>query len=264
MTMIISAFPGTGKTEFYKKSLEYTSSEERRKPIVLDSDSSKFSWSEEGVRHPEWPNNYAKHIKCNYGVVDYILVSTHKEVRQALVDTDLPFFLAYPSISEKEEYLERYRKRGSPKAFIELMDINFEEFILELESQSGCTHLPISTKYLSNSLPMDVRKLGEVEGWDIIDNQLPDQILYTEAILKFGRKAQILKALSELTELSHALHRELERPSYSNKYSLYNFEVLDEIVDLETNIFPQLKRIFGDIGLNAHKSLKREKLKKYL
>ena len=55
MTRVISAFPGTGKSYFHRNS----------DSKVLDSDSSKFSWIEEGVRHPDFPNNYMTHIKEN-------------------------------------------------------------------------------------------------------------------------------------------------------------------------------------------------------
>ena len=54
---IIAAFPGTGKSTYY-----------REHSNCLDSDSSDWSWLVvDGVkeRHPEWPNNYINHIKEN-------------------------------------------------------------------------------------------------------------------------------------------------------------------------------------------------------
>ena len=52
---LISGFPGIGKT-YYKQKSELN---------VLDSDSSKFSWIEKDVRHPDFPQNYIDHIKKN-------------------------------------------------------------------------------------------------------------------------------------------------------------------------------------------------------
>mgnify|MGYP000294488544 CR=1 FL=1 len=52
VTRIISAFPATGKSFYFK----HTGLE------VLDSDSSLFSWSEPEVRNPEFPQNYINHI----------------------------------------------------------------------------------------------------------------------------------------------------------------------------------------------------------
>ena len=56
-TLLISAFPGTGKTYSYENSNK----------IILDSDSSKFDKN-------DFPNNYINHIKENLDV--YIQKST--------------------------------------------------------------------------------------------------------------------------------------------------------------------------------------------
>ena len=75
MTRIISAFPGTGKTYFHT----------HKGPLATaDSDSSHFSWISKGVRHPEFPANYIEHINDLMGKVDYIFVSSHQDVRNAL------------------------------------------------------------------------------------------------------------------------------------------------------------------------------------
>ena len=42
---------------------------------MLDSDSSLFSWIEKGVRHPDFPDNYIKHIKETSGVKDIEVLS---------------------------------------------------------------------------------------------------------------------------------------------------------------------------------------------
>ena len=86
-TRIISAFPGTGKTYYHKMNPETT----------LDSDSSNFSWLEAPagglVRNPEFPNNYIQHIKENIGKYEIIFVSSHEEVRKALIENCIFFYL---------------------------------------------------------------------------------------------------------------------------------------------------------------------------
>ncbi len=126
--MIISAFPGTGKTYFA----------EHTKLPVMDSDSSKFSWIEEGVRNPEFPDNYMRHIRKNIGKAKVILVSTHEAVRKALVYEGLKFVLVYPDIRLRAEYLERFKQRGSSDSFIKLLTENWSTFIQELVDQQGC------------------------------------------------------------------------------------------------------------------------------
>jgi len=134
-TRIISAFPGTGKTEFFKQ----------HPTTTLDSDSSLFSWvTIDGtkVRNPHFPENYINHIKNNIGTCEFILVSSHKEVREALLDNSLFFYLIYPDKSRKEEFIERYRKRGSPESFITLLDKNWESWINECERcDIGCERI---------------------------------------------------------------------------------------------------------------------------
>jgi len=112
---IISGFPGVGKSTFVKNN-----------PDVLDSDSSKFD-------KKDFPENYIKHIKDNYNAGKTVLVSSHKEVRDALIGEKLPFTVVYPDNSLKAEYLKRYLDRGSPKNFVDLLDKNWDGWVKELE-----------------------------------------------------------------------------------------------------------------------------------
>jgi hypothetical protein len=125
-TKIISAFPGTGKSVYFQKNPQKT----------LDSDSSNWSWTHEGtnrVRHPDFPSNYISHIKENMGRYDVILVSSHAEVREALLDNKIFFYLVYPGSTRKEEFLERYRNRGNPDRFIQLVSDNWDNWMKEVE-----------------------------------------------------------------------------------------------------------------------------------
>jgi len=122
---VVCAFPGTGKTYMYELYKE--------RACIFDSDSSKFSWLEPGVRNPEFPNNYIEHIKEEIkNGAQIILVSTHSVVRKALLENDIPFTIVYPHIEDKEVYLRRYRTRGSSDDFIKMMDENYEKFITEI------------------------------------------------------------------------------------------------------------------------------------
>jgi hypothetical protein len=143
-TKVISGFPGIGKSHF--------KNEVGGK--VLDSDSSLFSWESEGVRHPDFPNNYIKHIQENIGKADIILVSSHDNVRKALVDAGIEFTLVYPSRHLKEEYMYRYIMRQSPEGFITLMHNKWDDFMDELDLQLNCDKIILSEgKYLSDCIP---------------------------------------------------------------------------------------------------------------
>lgn len=126
MTKVISGFPAVGKS-FLSSQSDLT---------VLDSDSSNFSWIQEGERHPDFPNNYIEHIKSNIGKVDYILVSSHDIVREALKDNNIRYTLVYPSAHLKDEYLERYRSRGNNEGFIKFIGSKWDEFITDIEKET--------------------------------------------------------------------------------------------------------------------------------
>ena len=69
---------------------------------------------------------------------DFILISTHKQVRGALVENNIPFLLVYPAKSLKNEYMDRFKSRGNKQGFLNLMDKNWDVFIQELNDQKGC------------------------------------------------------------------------------------------------------------------------------
>lgn len=156
-TKIISAFPGTGKTFYHNKYKETT----------LDSDSSNFSWviNEDGnkVRNPDFPKNYIKHIKENIGKYEFIFVSSHKEVREALLDECIFFYLVYPDENRKEEFIKRYINRGNDDNFIKLVLNNWDNWMKEIWFiPDGCKHINMTLDYLENEL----NHLKAVEGGD--------------------------------------------------------------------------------------------------
>ena len=133
-TLLCAGFPAVGKSYFYNHS----------ELKVLDSDSSKFDKS-------FFPKNYIDHIKANLGKVDIILISSHEVVRDALVEDGLDFTLVYPNIDLKQEFIERYKQRGSSESFIKLVSDNCNEWITQLQNQNGCKKIELSTgQYLSD------------------------------------------------------------------------------------------------------------------
>lgn len=136
-TTIISGFPGTGKTTYHNGDYQ-------PEGWSFDSDSSQFD-----KRY--FPNNYMKHIISKLGSAKYIFVSSHKEVRDALVENEIEFTLIYPNKNIKEEYISRYKKRGNNEGFVNLLKSNWDAWIKELEKQKGCKHIILqSNQFISN------------------------------------------------------------------------------------------------------------------
>ena len=148
-TRIIAAFPGTGKSYYHKENPETT----------LDSDSSRFSWVKDSEgnntkeRNPDFPENYISHIKENIGKYEFIFVSSHKEVREALLENCIFFYLIYPARDRKVEFIQRYKDRGSPEGFINLISNNWDAWIRECEfTEVGCKQVSMVLENLSNEI----------------------------------------------------------------------------------------------------------------
>ena len=119
MGIIVSAFPGCGKTTMFN--------ELNGKIKIMDSDSSKFDKT-------DFPRNYIEHIKENINNVDIMFISSHEDVRNALENEDIDFDLFYPNIDRKVEFLENYVKRRSNREFIMKVDANWKEWIEGIEN----------------------------------------------------------------------------------------------------------------------------------
>lgn len=140
--ILCAAFPGTGKSYYCSNG---DTSQYVPKGFCTDSDSSKFA-------KDDFPSNYIKHIKekITEGYAR-IFISSHSEVRSALIDNDLDYVLIYPSITLKDEYIQRYIDRGSNDKFIQLISDNWEIWINDCKKQKGCRHIELkSGQFVSN------------------------------------------------------------------------------------------------------------------
>lgn len=125
-TKIISAFPACGKSYIFDKMKHIN---------CADSDSSKFSWildeygNSTGVRNPDFPNNYKEHISSLLGKVDYIFVSSHKEVRDMLTDGGYNWISVMPDYNMKDEWIDRCFVRGSGEKFCQMLSSNWNSWV---------------------------------------------------------------------------------------------------------------------------------------
>ncbi len=131
---ILSAFPGCGKSHLFATP---------SKLLISDSDSSQFDKT-------EFPYNYVDHIQEKHLVNDLCLVSSHAEVRAEMKQRNLRYTLVYPARSCKSEYLARYARRGSPAAFIEMMDKQWDNFLDSCEADGAPSIVLEPGQYLSD------------------------------------------------------------------------------------------------------------------
>lgn len=117
-TIIISGFPGVGKSFLGKNNDDF-----------IDLDSSRYAGEDRWQR-------YKERIEDALGIYKYIFVSSHEETRDILKELGFKYYVVYPDKNLKEEYLRRYKERGSKEEFIDLMNNNFESFIDSIENNS--------------------------------------------------------------------------------------------------------------------------------
>lgn len=135
-TRIISAFPACGKTHLFENGYNDCA--------ILDSDSSKFSWilNKNGEptkeRNLDFPRNYINHIKSNIGKVDYIMVSSHIDVRNALDTEGLAWAYVVPDKKLMLEWVGRCYIRGNDKGFIDAMIKNWDKWTKPDHHLSPC------------------------------------------------------------------------------------------------------------------------------
>ena len=67
--------------------------------------------------------------------MDYIFVSTHENVREALNEAGIDFYIVFPNISLKEEWVGRCFLRGSGETFCKLIANNWNDWIVQLNQE---------------------------------------------------------------------------------------------------------------------------------
>lgn len=157
-TVVVSAYPCCGKTYAFE---HY---QDKYSILDLDSDIGKFGWmfrkrtkkeldavkeawelephllsgdgyidkikdEEIKVRNPNFPANYIEHIKENIGKVDFIFVSNHLIVREAMEEAGIRYCTVYPKKEMLNEWVGRMYRRGDNDYVIKLNIDHWEEFM---------------------------------------------------------------------------------------------------------------------------------------
>ncbi len=108
--MIICGFPGTGKSTMARFSR------------WVDLESTPFSRRGQWLLYAE----VAKHMSDNGYTV---MVSTHKEMLDALEQIEAPYTVVIPHRMDYEIYCDRYELRGNTPEFISKVSENWEDWI---------------------------------------------------------------------------------------------------------------------------------------
>lgn len=135
-TVVIAGFPGVGKTWCFHNLFDRYN--------MRDTDSSNYSWlyderrEKTDIRNPEFPDNYIRSIKSDFGRVNIIFISTHEAVRRALEEEQIPYVLVFPEDTEENKiyYITKYLNRGSTVAFCENIKEHWSEYIGDMKMET--------------------------------------------------------------------------------------------------------------------------------
>jgi hypothetical protein len=102
-------------------------------------------------RHPEWPENYIEAIKEAMKTGKTLLIPPAYQVLCKLYIFGIPYTLAYPHRSLKEEYRTRYEARGNNETFMHYFVNEWDDFQESFEEDNYGTHLILEAgEYLSD------------------------------------------------------------------------------------------------------------------
>lgn len=139
--IIICGFAGIGKSSIQKHSDLYTTIK------YYDLQSHNF------VKHPGWEKSY---IDCACSLAkenDYVFVSTHDVVIKELMNRDVKFYIVYPYRYCKDEYMERFKQRGSDMEYIKRFMLRWDMFVNNIENLTHVNKIPLRRgQYLTDVL----------------------------------------------------------------------------------------------------------------
>ena len=145
MRAVIAGFPGIGKTHLLSRP--------GGPAHDLDGGAYKYSDATMSETDPKWPQNYLDEIvaQANRNIPVPLLISSYPEVISALIKLGIVVTLVYPGPGQEEEYMCRYRKRGSTEKFQEVMETNFRSFLATLSAFTECRQVVLQPgQYLSD------------------------------------------------------------------------------------------------------------------
>lgn len=153
MGIFIVAFTATGKSSLARKYKNVIDMESTLYKYTDGSnDENKKSTNRE--INKEWPNNYFKALESVKDKYDYILVAD-EIVNDFLVKNNYEYWIVYPDISLKEEYLNRCKNRGNNDEFIYWYSRLWDEWInISKNDLHAKKHIELkSNQYLEDVLP---------------------------------------------------------------------------------------------------------------
>lgn len=162
--IIIASFAGTGKSYLGKKYKNVIDLEPATYKWIFENTGDELKESEKAksnTLNPEWPMNYVNKILEEVNNYDIVLIGLNRESRDKLEEMGYKYYLCFPNMNERDEYLERFVKRGNPPEFVEKQKYYFEKELPLLYEEKMEKMILNGSEYIEDYLLRNGYKLVE-------------------------------------------------------------------------------------------------------
>lgn len=164
--MIIAAFAGTGKS--YLSAIEPSVVDLNIMPYkyVMEEEANSEAETEKGadylIINPDYPENYILALLQAELTHKYVLIPSDMRILDILIEQyGRKAVLVHPFASLKEEYRERYKKRGNSNGFLEIFYDNWEHMIKQISSYGKCEQIMLDRGMYLSDVFSDIQKITE-------------------------------------------------------------------------------------------------------
>ena len=201
MAIIVAAHAGTGKTyaarmnenlftDLTYYTYRYNVPEDCYYNEAEDSESTKGKF-----RYPfknEYPDNYLEAIKEATQVNKFILIVPDPWILSRLQMEDIPYIVAYPVRSARNEYKQRFISRGNKSRFLKIFIDRWDKFMDDFERNTYARHIVMQPhQYLSDVLDecllsKSIEEIGDKSTWKVFTNEDADLLTGEHIIIPTG------------------------------------------------------------------------------
>lgn len=153
---VVSVFAGLGKTTVarkYPNVCDLRSSSYRCDySNIKEEDYEKMKCVKTRIPNPKWPSNYIEAIKEAMKKYDLVLVPSNLDVRNLLIENNIPFMFILPSLDSRDMLYQRYIDRGNSQDLIHDVMSYFDTWSRNQEDYSYPIKILEKNQYLEDIL----------------------------------------------------------------------------------------------------------------
>jgi len=155
-----------------------------------DSESIKASFS--FPPNKNYPKNYLEAIRSAAQDNKFVFIVPDPGILSMLQIKDIPYAIAYPIRSAREEYRQRFVLRGNSEDFLKIFIDRWDRFIDDFERNTYARHIILQPhQHLSDvlderMLSVGVGGIGEKSSWEVFTHEDADSLKGEHIVIPSG------------------------------------------------------------------------------